>query len=160
MNSGQDHTPVTEHLTQVGIPFRTFRHPGPIHSLEQAASERGQRPEQIIRSIVFRLSKDEFAMVLVAGPKQISWAALRKYLSQSRLTMASEDEVMQATGYRTGAVSPFGLPEPMRILVDDSVLVEQEISIGSGERGLAVIMQRQDLLRALGQVEFGAFTDE
>ena len=160
MNANQDRTPVTEYLTRAGIPFQTFRHPRPIHSLEQAAAERGQRPEQIIRSIVFRLAQDEFVMVLVAGPKQISWAALRKYLNQSRLTMASEDEVLQATGYRTGAVSPFGLPSPMRILVDDSVLSEQEISIGSGERGLTILMQRHDLLRALDQVEFGAFTDE
>jgi Cys-tRNA(Pro)/Cys-tRNA(Cys) deacylase len=160
MSANHDRTPVTEYLTRAGIPFQTFRHPGPIHSLEQAAAERGQRPEQIIRSIVFRLAQDEFVMVLVAGPKQISWAALRKYLNQSRLTMASEDEVLQATGYRTGAVSPLGLSSPMRILVDDSVLTEQEISIGSGERGLTILMQRHDLLRALDQVEFGAFTDE
>ena len=56
-------TPVTRALDALGIAYRLFCHPGPIHSLEQAASERGQRPEQIVRSILFRLAEDEFVMV-------------------------------------------------------------------------------------------------
>lgn len=150
-----NNTPVTDALDKLGIPYRFFRHPGPVHSLEQAAEERGQRPGQVVRSIVFRLAKDSFVMVLVAGPQQLSWPALRTYLGQSRLSMASEAEVLAATGYQIGSVSPFGLPSPMRVLVDRSVLAEEEISIGSGVRSTTVIMRREDLLKALGQVEMG-----
>ena len=75
------------------IPYRLFVHAGPVHSLEQAARERSQLPDQVIRSIVFRVGKDEFLMALMAGDRQISWPALRRYLGQSRLTLATEDEV-------------------------------------------------------------------
>ncbi len=92
-------------------------------------------------------------MVLVAGPKQISWKALRKHVGQSRLTMATEEEVLSVTGYRIGTVSPFGLPHPLKILIDESVLKEDEISIGSGMRGVAVIMKSADLRRALSDAE-------
>lgn len=153
----EEKTPVTQALDSLNIPYRFFRHPGPVHSLEQAARERGQRPEQVIRSILFRLSQDQFLMVLMAGPGQISWPALRSYLGQSRLTMASEAEVLAVTGYPTGAVSPFGLPGPLRILVDQSVLAEEEVSIGSGVRSTTVILKRDDLLKALGEVEVGEF---
>jgi len=125
--------------------------------VEQAARERGQKIEQVVRSIVFRLAHDQFAMVLIAGSRQVSWPALRSYLGQSRLTMASEAEVLSVTGYPVGAVSPFGLPAPMRILVDQSVLAQEEISIGSGERYATVILRTEDLLKALGPVEIGAF---
>ncbi len=152
-----DSTPVTRALSQQGTPYRLFRHPGPVHSLEQAARERGQRPEQVVRSIVFRLAQDTFVMVLIAGRLQVSWPALRSYLGQSRLTMASEEELLGATGYPPGAVSPFGLPAPMRILVDRSVLAEQEVSLGSGVRYLTVILRSEDLLRALGTPEIGTF---
>ena len=96
-------------------------------------------------------------MVLVAGPAQISWPALRRYLQQSRITMASEEEVNTITGYSIGAVSPFGLPVAMRILIDESVLAEEEISIGSGVRGITVIIKSQDLLRALPTSEISRF---
>jgi Cys-tRNA(Pro) deacylase len=152
-----DSTPVTRALDAQGIPYRFFRHPGQVHSLEQAAQERGQQPGQVVRSILFRLAQDSFVMVLVAGPRQVSWAALRSFLRQSRLSMASEAEVLAVTGYRLGSVSPLGVPVPLRILVDESVLEPEEISIGSGKRYTTVILSPTGLLRALGPVEIGRF---
>jgi Cys-tRNA(Pro)/Cys-tRNA(Cys) deacylase len=153
----EDSTHVTRELELLGVPHRLFRHPGPVRSLEQAAQERGQKPEQVVRSIVFRVGEGKYLMVLAAGPRQISWSALRSYLGQSRLTLAKEEEVLQATGSPLGAVSPFGLPAPMRILVDRSVLEQDEISLGSGERFATIFMKREDLLSALGEVETGDF---
>ena len=145
--------PVSLELDKLGIPHRVFRHAGKVTSLEQAARERGQRPEQIVRSILFRTGEDEYLMALVAGPAQISWKSLRAYLGQSRLTMASEAEVLEVTGYPIGAVSPFGTRSRLRVLVDASVFAEEEISIGSGVRGTTVILKSEDLKRALGDVE-------
>jgi Cys-tRNA(Pro)/Cys-tRNA(Cys) deacylase len=151
-------TPVTRYLDSVDVAYRVFIHPGPVNSLEQAARERGQRPEQVVRSIVFRLSNSQFVMVLIAGAQQISWARLREYLGVSRITMATPEEILEHTHYPTGAVSPFGLPEPVRILVDDSVFREEEVSIGSGVRYTTVIMHVADLKRALAEVEEGKFS--
>lgn len=153
-------TPVFQDLEKKNISFRIFKHPGPIHSLEQAASERGQIPDQVVRSIVFRISEDNYVMVLINGARQVAWPTLRRYLAQSRLTMATEDEVLKATGYPLGAVSPFGLPSPMRILVDQNVLKQEEISIGSGIRYVTVIMKTVDLMHNLGSVEVGDFAGE
>mgnify|MGYP001119954876 FL=1 len=157
MSNMNEATPVTQALEGLGVPYRFFRHPGPVNSLEQAARERGQRPEQIIRSILFRLAAGEYVMVLVAGPRQVDWPTLRRYLGTTRMTMASEEEVLAATGYPLGAVSPFGLPDPLRILADESIFTEAEVSIGSGVRHSTVILRQEDLQRALGEVERGVF---
>ncbi len=145
--------PVSTELKKLNIPHRVFMHPGEISSLEQAARERGQCPEQIVRSILFRTGENEYLMALVAGPAQISWKALRVYLGQSRLTMADRDEVLEVTGYPIGAVSPFGSARKLRILVDPNVFVKEEISIGSGIRGTTIILKNDDLKRALGEIE-------
>ena len=146
-------TPVTRELDQKQISYDLFTHDGPVRSLEQAAAERNQQPEQVVRSLLFRLAQDEFLMVLVAGPQQIDWKQLRRLLGLSRLTMASPDELRRVTGYEMGAVAPFGLPAPLRILVDQSVLNQSEISLGSGVRGTAVLLKTADLISALGDVE-------
>jgi Cys-tRNA(Pro)/Cys-tRNA(Cys) deacylase len=150
-------TPVSRELEARGIPHRLFRHPGPVASLQQAAQERGQTPEQVIRSIVFRVGGGEYVMVLMAGEQQVSWRSLRRYLGQSRLTMASEAELLESTGDPAGAISPFGLPRPMRVLVDEAVFEPEEVSIGSGERGLTVILRSSDLRRALPEAEVGSY---
>ncbi|MCB9008685.1 MAG: YbaK/EbsC family protein [Ardenticatenaceae bacterium] len=143
-------TPVTRELDQKQISYELFTHDGPVRSLEQAAAERNQQPEQVVRSLLFRLAQDEFLMVLVAGPQQIDWKQLRRTLGQSRLTMAKPDELRRVTGYEMGAVAPFGLPTPVRVLVDQSVLNQTEISLGSGVRGTAVMLKTAALLKALG----------
>jgi Cys-tRNA(Pro) deacylase len=146
-------TPVTQALDQLGLPYRVFQHPGPVKSLEQAARERGQRPEQVIRSLLFRLSAEDFVLVLMAGPQQVNWKSLRRYVGEKRLTTAGEEEMRRVTGYPRGAVSPLGLPQPVRILADPAVFTPEEISIGSGVRGTTVILRAADLRRALPEVE-------
>jgi Cys-tRNA(Pro)/Cys-tRNA(Cys) deacylase len=149
--------PVSLALTALGVPHRVFTHAGPVTSLEQAAAERGQRPEQVVRSILFRLGQDRFAMVLVAGPGQVDWRALRRQVGQPRLTMAREEEVLAVTGYPIGAVSPFGLPQALPVYLDDSVLAAEEISIGSGVRGTTIIFRSADLHAALPDAVTGNY---
>ncbi|HZU86193.1 MAG TPA: YbaK/EbsC family protein [Anaerolineaceae bacterium] len=155
--------PALQFLDALGIPYRLYRHNTPTKSmpvrattlpvwatsLEQVAAERSQRPEQVVRSILFRLAKERYGMALISGPEQISWPALRKIVGQSRLTLASPEEVLQVTGYRIGAVTPLGLPVEMPVLADERIFALEEISLGSGERGLALILRSADLRRAL-----------
>ncbi|HEX8990516.1 MAG TPA: YbaK/EbsC family protein [Anaerolineales bacterium] len=145
--------PASIALETLGIPHQVFRHSGPVDSLEQAARERGERPEQVVRSILFRLGEEQYLLALVAGPAQISWKKLRKYIGRSRLTMASEEEVLAVTGYRIGAVSPFGTRRSLRVLVDPGLIQQDIVSLGSGERGVAIIMKTEDLMRGLGKAE-------
>jgi len=150
-------TPATHSLDLLGIPYRLFTHAQPPASLEEAARQRGQEPDQVIRSILFKCHGQDFFLALMAGPGQISWRKLRKHLGVSRISMASEKEVLAVTGYAVGAVSPLGLPQPLLTLADASVFHPEQISLGSGVRGVAIIMKPSDLLRALGKMEIGAF---
>jgi len=152
-------TSAINYLRDHNIPHTIFQHAGPIHSLEQAAIERNQRPEQVVRSIVFRISEDQFVMVLIAGPAQVPWKTLRRHLNQSRLTMASSEEVFQVTGCQPGTVNPFALPHPMHILVDQVILDLPEVSFGSCQRGLAILLKPDDLLNALDDFEIIDFAN-
>ena len=99
-------------------------------------------------------------MVLIAGREQVDWRSLRKLVGRSRVRMATEDEVLEVTGYRVGTVSPFGMRNPVRILIDTSVLKEENISIGSGVRNTAIIMNSMDLRRALEDAEIVSLLEE
>ena len=144
-----DIPPISIALEELGVPHKIFRHETPVNSFEQAASDRGQRASQIVRSILFRVSEDEFVMVLVAGPAQVSWKILRKHLGRSRISMATEEEVLAVTGCRIGTVGPFGLQNQLKVLIDAGVMLEEEVSIGSGMRNTAVILKSADMHHAL-----------
>ena len=151
--------PASITLEKLNIPHQVFRHENPVLSFEQAASDRNQRPEQIVRSILFQIRPEEFVMVLVAGPAQVDWKKLRQLVKRSRIRMATEEEVLEVTGYRVGTVSPFGLKNPVKILIDSSVLQEEEISLGSGVRNVAIIMKSADLQRGLEGADVVSLTE-
>lgn len=88
-------------------------------------------------------------MVLVAGREQVDWRKLRQLVGRSRVRMATEEEVLEVTGFRVGTVSPFGMKNPVRVLIDESVLKEEEVSLGSGVRQMAIIMKSEDVRHAL-----------
>ena len=157
---GKDKPPASLALDKLGIQHRVFFHEGSVTSFEQAASERGQRPAQVVRSLLFQIRPEEFLMVLVAGPDQVDWRKLRQLVGRSRVRMATEDEVLEVTGYRVGTVSPFGMARPVKVMIDVSVLKEEEVSIGSGVRNTAVIMNSADLRRALLDAEIVSLLEE
>ena len=145
--------PASIALENLGIPHRVFEHETPVDSFEQAASDRNQRPEQVVRSILFQIRADEFVMVLMAGREQVDWKKLRKLIGRSRVRMATAEEVLDVTGYPVGTVSPFGMKNQVRVLIDPSVLREEEISTGSGVRNTAIILKSTELQRALAEAE-------
>lgn len=151
--------PASIALETLNVPHQVFQHETPVLSFEQAASDRNQRPEQIVRSILFQIRPEEFLMVLVAGREQVDWKKLRQHVGRSRVRMATEEEVLDITGYRIGTVSPFGLKNPVRVLIDASVLKEEEISVGSGVRNMAIIMKSADLRETLQDAEIVSLTD-
>jgi Cys-tRNA(Pro)/Cys-tRNA(Cys) deacylase len=155
-----DNPPASLALDNLGIPHRVFLHEGPVTSFEQAANERGQRPAQVVRSLLFQIRPEEFLMVLVAGPEQVDWRKLRQLVGRSRIRMATEEEVLEVTGYRVGTVSPFGMARPVKVMIDASVLKEEKISIGSGVRNTAILMSSADLHRALADAEIVSLMEE
>lgn len=139
-------TAATRQLDRLGISYQLHEHAGPVGSLDQAARERGLDPEQIVRSLVFRQVDQSYVMVLMPGKRQVSWPKLRRYLKTSRITTATSAEVLQTTGYEPGTVTPFGLPQRLRVLADGGVLAHATLSVGAGARNAGLILSSQDLL--------------
>src|SRR5512138_1547756 len=158
-SSSGSQPPASLALEKQHIPHQVFRHERPVASLEQAASDREQRPEQVVRSLLFQIRAGEFVMVLVAGPAQVDWKKLRQLVGRSRIRMATEEEVLEVTGYRVGTVSPFGLKRPVRVLIDRSVLQEEEVSTGSGIRNVAILLKSADLRLVLEAAEIVSLTE-
>ncbi len=150
-------TAAIQYLSDKHIHFQLFTHFTRVSSLEQAARERNHLPEQVIRSLLFRIGDGLFTMVLIAGPAQVSWPKLRQYFGQNRLTMATPAEVLENTGYKVGAVSPFGLPKIIPILADNNIIAYDEVSLGSGSAGTAILMHSSDLIKTIDNLYISDF---
>ncbi len=158
-------SPVSELFDRLGISYQWIDIPldperKPIRTLEELVGHRGMKPDQIVRSLLFRTGSGDFILLAAPAGARADWGGLRKHLGERRLTMADFDEVLEATGYPVGAVPPVALPPSVRCLVDEGVFRHGEVIIGSGVLGHALALGSEDLRQALGEAETGRFVKE
>lgn len=133
----------------LGLAFEVTRH-GPVRSLEEAAAARGVAPAAVIKTLVVRLSDDDFRLVLVPGDREISWPKLRALLRVSRLSMPPADVARDVTGYERGTITPLGSTRAWPVVADEHLA--GTVSIGGGAHGVALSVEAGDLVRALDAV--------
>jgi Ala-tRNA(Pro) deacylase len=148
-----------EFLKNKNIPFQLFIHSKKINSLQDAAEQRGQSVDQVLRSILFRSKDHQFYLVVTTGSQQINWKKLRNFLGINRTTLATENEVISETGFQLGTVNPFGLKPEIAIFINEPCLNQNIVSLGSGIKGTAIIIKIQNLIKALPKAIIENFSE-
>ncbi|WP_028638287.1 aminoacyl-tRNA deacylase [Nocardioides sp. URHA0032] len=131
----------------LGLAYAVTRH-GPVRSLEEAATERGVAPHQIVKTMVVRVSEGDHRFVLVPGDREIAWPKLRALLGVNRVSMPSAEAAYDVTGYVRGTITPLGSATPLPVIADQSIA--GPVSIGAGAPGVALTVDAGELVAALG----------
>jgi prolyl-tRNA editing enzyme YbaK/EbsC (Cys-tRNA(Pro) deacylase) len=84
----------------------------------------------------------------VPGDRTISWPKLRATLRVSRLSLPDAAVAKVATGYERGTITPFGSSQAWPVVADIR-LVGREITLGSGEHGMAIAAEAGRIITAL-----------
>lgn len=141
-------TAAMAHARDLGLEVVATQH-APVATLEEAAAARGVTPRDIVKTLVVRRGEDDYLFVLVPGDREISWPKLRAHLGVNRLSMPDAATAKAVTGYERGTITPLGSARPWPVLADAS-LAGRRVSMGSGQRGLALALAADDLVGALG----------
>ncbi len=142
----EDRTRAQEAAEALGLTHEVTRH-GPVRSLEEAAAARGVAPAAVVKTLVVRLSDDDYRFVLVPGDREISWPKLRALLGVSRISMPSGDVAREVTGYERGTITPLGSTTAWPVVADAAMT--GQVSLGGGAHGVALMVQADDIVRLL-----------
>ncbi len=130
----------------MGIPFTEIRY-SRVTSVEEAAVARGVGVAAVVKSLLVRRGEGDYLLVLVPGDRSISWPKLRSFLGVSRLSMPDATTAFEVVGYERGTITPLGVDLP--VVVDERI-AGQSITLGSGEHGVAIGLDADPLIAALG----------
>jgi len=135
-------------LDAAAVPYRLIRH-GPVRSLAEAAAARGVEPADVVKTLVVRRGDDDYVFVLVPGDRTLAWPRLRQVLGVSRLSLPDAETARVATGYERGTITPFGSLQAWPVIVD-SRATGREVTLGAGAHGVAVAVDADAVVTALG----------
>ena len=114
------------------------------------AAEVGMPPEQVFKTLVVRGDKTGVVFAVIPGNGELDLKALARVSGNKRAELVHLKEVLPLTGYIRGGCSPLGAKKNYPVYLDKTCVLWDEIAISAGQRGMQIIAQPDDLVRATG----------
>ncbi len=113
-----------------------------------AAGVHGVEPGQIAKTLCIRVKKEEFLLVTKGDARLDNKKAKSAFGGRPR--MLGAEDVLRLTGHEVGGVCPFGLPGPVRIYLDVSLKIYDELIPAAGSINASVRLPLSRLAELCG----------
>lgn len=135
---------VQEYMTEHGLRYDVLTHPHSHNSMETAHLARV--PANCLAKSVVLEDDDGFLMAVLPSTLHVQLGWLSKAMNRS-LRLATEDELSGLfADCEPGAVPPLGAAYGLRMVVDDSLIDQEEIYFEAGDHEKLIQMSRADFM--------------
>jgi prolyl-tRNA editing enzyme YbaK/EbsC (Cys-tRNA(Pro) deacylase) len=136
---------VQQALADHGLELRVIELAESCRTAIQAAEAVDCELGQIVKSLVFRISKTQTPILVTAsGSNRVSEKKIRQQLGES-IRRANADFVREHTGYAIGGVAPLGHPKPIQTFIDEDLFQYDQIWAAAGTPNALFSMRPGDL---------------
>ena len=112
----------------------------------EAAEKIGVDPDRVFKTLVARAG-NELVVAIVPVNRKPDLKLLAKAAGAKKAAMAEVRDVVRATGYVVGGVSPLGQKKRLRTVIDVSAEPMATLFVSAGRRGLDMELAPADLAR-------------
>jgi Cys-tRNA(Pro)/Cys-tRNA(Cys) deacylase len=139
-------------LDAEGIPYSLKSYEVDPHDLaaETVAAKIGMPPEQVFKTLVARGDRNGVCFAVIPGNGELDLKALAKATGDRKIELVPLKEVQPLTGYIRGGVTVMGSKKAFPVVVDETIILFDAISVSAGQRGLQIVLAPEDYLRVTG----------
>jgi prolyl-tRNA editing enzyme YbaK/EbsC (Cys-tRNA(Pro) deacylase) len=116
------------------------------HSVQEAADAAGATPDDLVKNICMVDDKGNLIVAIVKGEDRVSTSRVGKALKIDRPRIATENEILEKSGYPCGGVPSFGYTATF--IVDPKVMDKDYIYTGGGSEYSLVRIKSDNLTQA------------
>lgn len=121
---------VQEFFKENKLPLSVMETEKPTGTVSEAAKAFGILEDEIAKTMAFLLKDGSCILILMKGTARVDNKKFKKVFHE-KAKMIPFDEVEELTGHEPGGVCPFGLANPLKIYLDET-LKEFEIMYPAG----------------------------
>lgn len=143
-------TNAVRQLESKKIPFELLEYEidEELLSAEDAAAKTGIPEERTFKTLCCRGDKTGVMMVCVPAGRELDFKALAAASGNKSAELVHLKEVQGLTGYVRGGCSPLGTKKKYPVVIDDSAMKFDFITVNAGHRGLLFKLAPADLVKA------------
>lgn len=104
-------------------------------TIDDVATFLDKPKNELVKTIMF-VADDELVAVVTTGDFEVNEVKVQNYLHADSLVMAEEAAVRKAVGAGFGSLGPIGLPEEVKLLVDERAADLANFAAGANEDGM------------------------
>jgi Cys-tRNA(Pro)/Cys-tRNA(Cys) deacylase len=118
-------------------------------SAETVATKVGLPPEQLFKTLVVRGDRNGICLAVIPANEELDLKALARQTGDRKIDMVPLKEVQAATGYIRGGVTALACKKDYPVYVDELAQICDVISVSAGIRGLQILLDPEDYIRAV-----------
>jgi len=134
---------VKEYFADYNMDHRVMVLENSTATVEEAAQAHGVDPDQIGKTLSFKIGEDPI-LIVVAGKAKIDNKKYKNHFSK-KAKMLNKDEALEYTGHAIGGVCPFGLKQPIDVYLDVSLKKHSEVIPAAGNSYSSIRLTIEEL---------------
>lgn len=138
-------------LDSLGILYETASYPVNEEHLDAVtvAQELGVDPEIVWKTLVAHNEANATLVFCIPSTTELKLKKAAKAAGAKKIELVNLRELTPLTGYVRGGCSPVGMKKSFPTWVDETAILFPRIYVNAGMRGLQVIVNPADLIRAV-----------
>ena len=121
--------------------------PGDLTAIS-VARKIGLPPEQVLKTLLTHTNTGDYLFAVIPGDAELDLKKLAHAAGAKKAELASLKDVEPLTGYIRGGVTVMGAKKPFPAYTDETIELFDVISVSAGLRGLQLVLDPADYLRA------------
>ena len=137
-------------LDTLNIPYelRTYEVDPEDLTAISVARKIGLPPEQVFKTLLAHTNSGDHLFAVIPGDAELDLKKLAQAAGAKKAELASLKEVEPLTGYIRGGVTVMAARKPFPAYADETIELHDVISVSAGQRGLQILLNPADYLRA------------
>lgn len=142
--------PSVQYLNDHNIPYELKEFPKDTEKgAANVAAAFGFRERQMVKTLIFESDKGETCLIMVGGDQTAVSGHLKKAMGSRNISLCPKEKVLLMTGYVIGSIPPFHWqPETFRSFIDESLMQETILGVGTGSWGYEIFITPDNLVKA------------
>ncbi len=139
-------------LDRLGVRYELREYDVDLDDLtaETVAAKVGLPARQVFKTLVMRGDRHGVVLAVVPGDAEADPKAIARDRGDRSVAGVPVRELQPLTGFVRGGVTALGLKRPYPVLLDESALGFDRISVSAGVRGTQILLAPTDYVRATG----------
>ena len=110
------------------------------------AQNLGLDPDTVFKTLVARGDKTPFCVFCIPCAYELDLKKCARVTGNKRIELVAVKELLNLTGYIRGGCSPVGMKKQFPTYFDETVILQDKISISAGIRGCQMIVNPNEIV--------------